>query len=51
MSNDKKATEGLQVLGYLYNITSLATASDSDYDVVRAMGETLGFDFEKAIGE
>jgi phosphonate transport system substrate-binding protein len=40
---------GVELLGELYNITGLVEASDSDYDVVRAMGTTLGFDFEAAL--
>ena len=46
-----KTDEGIEVLGELYNITGLVPASDSDYDVVRKMGELLGFDFEKALEE
>ena len=46
-----KTDEGIEVLGELYNITGLVPASDSDYDVVRKMGDLLGFDFEKALEE
>lgn len=44
-----KTPEGVDLLGKLYNITGLVPAVDSDYDVVRRMGETLGFDFSQAI--
>jgi len=44
-----KSPEGLDLLGKLYNITGLVPAVDSDYDIVRRMGETLGFDFSQAI--
>jgi len=44
-----KTDEGVEVLGELYNITGLVPASDADYDVVRKMGDLLGFDFEKAL--
>jgi phosphonate transport system substrate-binding protein len=46
-----KTDEGIEVLGELYNITGLVPASDADYDVVRKMGDLLGFDFEKALEE
>ena len=46
-----RSDEGQQVLGDLYNITGLVPASDSDYDVVRSMGESLGFEVEKALEE
>ena len=46
-----ESDDGQQILGELYNITGLVPAADSDYDVVRNMGRTLGFDFEKALGQ
>ena len=46
-----RSDEGQQILGDLYNITGLVPASDRDYDVVRTMGENLGFDFESALGD
>lgn len=44
-----KSDEGIEVLGELYNITGLVPAVDSDYDVVRKMGDLLGFDFATAL--
>ena len=44
-----KTSEGVKVLGELYNITGLAPASDADYDIVRGMAKTLGIDLGKLV--
>lgn len=49
--NMSKTDQGQELLGELYNITGFVPATDADYDIVRNMGETLGFDFEKALEE
>lgn len=41
------SVEGRELLDRLYDIDGLAPVSDDDYDGVRAMGKTLGLDFEQ----